>query len=241
MAKSKRKKREFLTAFSIIFILIFGLGLVSHLLPKAQFVGGEIVNGSGVVGASLSDILLSPILGFENAIEVCIFVLVLGGFLKVVESTKALETGIEVLVHKLKGKELVLIPILMFLFSVGGTTYGMLEETVGFYALLSATMVMAGMDTIVASAIVLLGAGSGVLGSTINPFAVGVAVSALPEGVVANQAIIIGIGVILWLTTYAISTFFVMRYAKKVIKRKGSTFLTLRERKNMQAEYGHAE
>ena len=58
MAKSKRKKREFLTAFSIIFILIFGLGLVSHLLPKAQFVGGEIVNGSGVVGASLSDILL---------------------------------------------------------------------------------------------------------------------------------------------------------------------------------------
>ncbi len=241
MAKSKRKKREFLTAFSIIFILIFGLGLVSHLLPKAQFVGGEIVNGSGVVGASLSDILLSPILGFENAIEVCIFVLVLGGFLKIVESTKALETGIEVLVHKLKGKELVLIPILMFLFSVGGTTYGMLEETVGFYALLSATMVMAGMDTIVASAIVLLGAGSGVLGSTINPFAVGVAVSALPEGVVANQAIIIGIGVILWLTTYAISTFFVMRYAKKVIKRKGSTFLTLRERKNMQAEYGHAE
>ena len=241
MAKSKRKKREFLTAFSIIFILIFGLGLVSHLLPKAQFVGGEIVNGSGVVGASLSDILLSPILGFENAIEVCIFVLVLGGFLKIVESTKALETGIEVLVHKLKGKELVLIPILMFLFSVGGTTYGMLEETVGFYALLSATMVMAGMDTIVASAIVLLGAGSGVLGSTINPFAVGVAVSALPEGVVANQAIIIGIGVILWLTTYAISTLFVMRYAKKVIKRKGSTFLTLRERKNMQAEYGHAE
>lgn len=99
MAKSKRKKREFLTAFSIIFILIFGLGLVSHLLPKAQFVGGEIVNGSGVVGASLSDILLSPILGFENAIEVCIFVLVLGGFLKIVESTKALETGIEVLVH----------------------------------------------------------------------------------------------------------------------------------------------
>ena len=82
--------------------------------------------------------MLSPILGFENAIEVCIFVLVLGGFLKIVESTKALETGIEVLVHKLKGKELVLIPILMFLFSVGGTTYGMLEETVGFYALLSA-------------------------------------------------------------------------------------------------------
>ena len=238
MAKSKRKKHEFLTAFSIIFILIFGLGLLSHLLPKADFVGDVIVNGSGVVGASLSDILLSPILGFENAIDVCIFVLVLGGFLKIVANTEALETGIKVLVKKLKGKELVLIPILMFLFSIGGTTYGMLEETVGFYALLSATMVMAGMDTLVASAIVLLGAGSGVLGSTINPFAVGVAVSALPEGLVANQALIIGIGSLLWLTTYLISTLFVLSYARKVIKRKGSTFLSLRERRNMAVEYG---
>lgn len=241
MAKSKRKKREFLTAFSIILILIFGLGIVSHLLPKAEFVGDAIVNGSGVVGATLSQVLLSPILGFENAVDVCIFLLVLGGFLKIVEKSQALETGIKVLVNKLKGRELVLIPILMFLFSLGGTTYGMLEETVGFYALLSATMVIAGMDTLVASAIVLLGAGSGVLGSTINPFAVGVAVSALPEGVAVNQAVIIGLGVVLWLTTYAISTLFVMNYAKKVIKRKGSTFLTLRERKNMQLEYGTSD
>ena len=63
----------------------------------------------------------------------------------------------------MKGNELALIPILMFIFSIAGTTYGMLEETVGFYALLAAAMVMAGMDTVVSSAIVLLGAGSGVL------------------------------------------------------------------------------
>lgn len=237
MPQSKKKK-GFLTAFSIIFILIFALGILSHFLPKAEFVNGEIVNGSGVVGASLSQILLSPILGFENAIDVCIFVLILGGFLAIVNRTEALETGIKVLVKKLNGHELVLIPILMFLFSIGGTTYGMLEETVGFYALLSATMVMAGMDTLVASAIVLLGAGSGVLGSTINPFAVGAAVSALPKGVDVNQGIIIGIGLILWITTYLISTFFVMNYARKVIKKKGSTFLSLRERKNMEMEYG---
>ena len=244
---AKKKRKGFLTAFSIIFILIFVLGIVSHFLPKAEFVTNaegveEIVNGSGVVGATLSEILLSPILGFENAIDVCIFVLILGGFLAIVARTEALETGIKVLVKKLKGHELVLIPILMFIFSIGGTTYGMLEETVGFYALLSATMVMAGMDTIVASAIVLLGAGSGVLGSTINPFAVGAAVSALPEGVVVNQGLIIGIGVILWLTTLIISILFVMAYARKVIKKKGSTFLSLRERKNMEEEYGaHAD
>lgn len=235
---NKKKRKGFLTAFSIIFILIFALGIISNFLPKADFVGKEIVNGSGVVGASLSEILMSPILGFENAIDVCIFVLILGGFLKVVAKTEALETGIQVLVRKLKGRELILIPILMFIFSVGGTTYGMLEETVGFYALLSATMVAAGMDTVVASAIVLLGAGSGVLGSTINPFAVGAAVSALPEGIAVNQGLIIGLGTILWLTTLGISIFFVMRYAKKVIEKKGSTFLSLREQKAMEEEYG---
>ena len=181
---------------------------------------------------------MAPILGFENAIDVSIFVLVLGGFLATVARTNALETGIQVLVKKLKGNELTLIPILMFIFSIGGTTYGMLEETVGFYALLATAMVMAGMDTIVSSAIVLLGAGSGVLGSTINPFAVGAAVSALPEGIEVNQGLIIMIGVVLWLSTLLISIAFVRNYAKKVIKKKGSTILSLRERKEMEMEYG---
>ena len=104
----QRKKKGFLTAFSIIFILIFALGILSHLLPAAQFKGDAIVNGSGVVGAKLSEILLSPILGFANAIDVCLFVLILGGFLKIVGKTEALETGIQVLVKKLKGKELIL-------------------------------------------------------------------------------------------------------------------------------------
>lgn len=239
MAKNKKRK-GFITAFSIILILIFLLGGITYLLPEAKFIGESIVDGSGVVRATIPDIIMAPILGFENAIDVSIFVLVLGGFLATVARTQALETGIQVLVKKLKGNELKLIPILMFIFSIGGTTYGMLEETVGFYALLAAAMVMAGMDTIVSSAIVLLGAGSGVLGSTINPFAVGAAVSALPEGIEVNQGIIILIGVILWLTTLTISIFFVRSYAKKVIAKKGSTILSLRERKEMEMEYGAA-
>ena len=235
---AKKKRKGFITAFSIILILIFMLGGITYLLPEATFIGDNLVDGSGVVRATLPDILMAPILGFENAIDVSIFVLVLGGFLATVARTQALETGIQVLVKKLKGNELKLIPILMFIFSIGGTTYGMLEETVGFYALLAATMVMAGMDTVVSSAIVLLGAGSGVLGSTINPFAVGAAVSSLPEGIAVNQGLIILIGVILWLSTLTISILFVRSYAKKVIKKKGSTILSLRERKEMEMEYG---
>lgn len=235
---AKKKSKTMLSAFSIILILIFGLGILSHILPDAQFVGEEIVNGSGTVGATLSDILMSPILGFESAVDVAIFVMILGGFLAIINRTGALETGIRVLVQKLKGKEIILIPILMFIFSVGGTTYGMLEETVGFYVLLAATMMAAGMDPLVGSAVILLGAGSGVLGSTINPFATGAAVSALPETVAVNQGLIILIATFLWLTTLGISIFFVMSYAKKVQEDKGSTFLSLREQKAAEKKFG---
>ena len=235
---AKKKSKVMLSAFSIILILIFGLGILSHLLPNAEFVGEEIVNGSGTVGASLSDILLSPILGFESAVDVAIFTLVLGAFLSIINRSGALETGVKVLVQKLKGRELVLIPILMLIFSIGGTTYGMLEETVGFYVLLAATMMAAGMDPLVGSATILLGAGSGVLGSTINPFATGAALSALPESVAFNQGLVILIATFLWLTTLLISVIFVMSYAKKVKEDKGSTFLSLREQKAAEKKFG---
>ena len=234
----KKKSKAMLSAYSIIMILIVLLAILSHVLPAAKFVGEDIVNGSGTVGATLSQVLMAPILGFEDAVDVAIFIMMLGGLLKIIDKTKALETGIKVLVQKLKGKELWLIPILMFIFSICGTTYGMLEETVGFYVLLAATMFAAGMDPLVGSAVILLGAGSGVLGSTINPFATGVALSALPDGVAASQGIVLLIAVVLWLTTYAISTLFVLAYAKKVKKDKGSTILSLREQQQAEKRFG---
>ena len=212
-------------------------------LEECEEANGEgacvLVDGSGVVGAKLFQILKAPILGFADAIDVCIFVMVLGGFLAVMAKTKALETGIKILVKKLKGKEYLLILLLMFIFSILGTTYGFLEESVGFYVLIAATMFAAGMDPLVGVATILLGAGSGVLGSTINPFATGVAVSAMKDaGIEFNNGTVIFIGVVLWLTTLAISAFFVMRYAKKVQRDKGSTFLSLREQAAAEKKYG---
>lgn len=236
---AKKKTKVMLSSFSIILILIFGLGILSHVLPDAQFVGDQIVNGSGTVGAKLSQVLMSPILGFEDAIDVGIFIMMLGGLLAVINKTGALETGIKVLVRKLKGRELLLIPILMFIFSICGSTYGMLEETVGFYVLLAATMMAAGMDPLVGAAVILLGAGSGCLGSTINPFATGVALSALPEGVTANHGLVLLIATFIWLTTLGICILFVMNYAKKVKKDKGSTILSLREQKQAEKKFGN--
>ena len=76
---------------------------------------------------------MAPFNGFKEAIDVCIFILLLGGFLGVVTKTGALDAGVGSLVKKLKGNETLLIVVLMVLFSIGGTTYGMAEETVAFY------------------------------------------------------------------------------------------------------------
>ena len=171
---------------------------------------------SEVTGASFADVLTSPVLGFSSAMQVCVFVLVLGGFLAMVNKTGALDTGVATLVRALKGRELVLIPILML--------------TVPFYILLAATMYAAGFDTLTGALVVLLGAGAGCIGSTVNPFSVGVATAALTDmGIAIDQGVIIGFGLVLFVIAEAISIFFVMRYAKKVKADKGSTFLSLQE------------
>lgn len=166
----------------------------------------------------------------KGAIDVALFVLIIGGFLGVVTKTGALDAGVGALVKKLKGKELMLIPVLMCLFSLGGTSFGMAEESLAFYALITATMMAAGFDPLVGTATLLLGCGVGVLGSTVNPFAIGAAVSAAGAvGVEINQGIIIALGIALWLVTLVISIIYVMRYAKRVYAHKKATILSKHE------------
>ena len=210
-----KKKRKMLTSFSIIFILLALVAIISILLNGTSF-HYEDIQGT-VTGATLGSFTMASVNGFKDAVDVCLFVMVLGGFLGIVNKTDALATGIDVLVAKMNGNELKLIPILMAIFAFGGTTYGMCEETVGFYALLSATMIAAGYDSLSGAMIVLLGAGVGCLGSTVNPFATGIASSALTDmGIKVNQAVVIGLGLVLLVVSYAIAVFFVLQYAKRV-------------------------
>lgn len=241
--KTKKQKKT-LSAFTILLIILVALAIVTIIMGAvgASYTDPNTGETSFVQGATLSGILTAPILGFQDAIGVCLFVLILGGFLGIITETGALDAGIAALVRKLHGNEVILIPILMVIFSIGGTTYGMCEETVPFYLLLAATMVAAGFDSLTGAAVVLLGAGCGVLGSTVNPFAVGVAVDALnSQGIAANQAVIMVIGLILWAATLIPSILFVMHYAKKVKADKGSTFLSLQEQEDMMNEWGMTE
>lgn len=233
MTETAKKNRGMPSSFTILLALLAIVAVITVIVSGTS--------GGAVTAARLSDFCTAPIKGFADALPVCLFVMILGGFLGMMTETGALDNGIAVLVQKLKGNEIMLIPVLMFIFSLGGTTYGMCEETVPFYALLAATMMAAGFDPMVGAATVLLGAGCGCLGSTVNPFAVGAAVDALTGvGIEVNQSIIIGLGAVLWIVTTAMSIVFVMNYAKKVKADKGSTILSMQELKDAEEAHGKA-
>ena len=233
MTETAKKKRGMPSSFTILLLLLAIVAVITVIVSG--------VSGGAVTAARPSDFFTAPVKGFADALPVCLFVMILGGFLGMMTETGALDNGIAVLVKKLKGNEIMLVPVLMIIFSLGGTSYGMCEETVPFYALLAATMMAAGFDPMVGAATVLLGAGCGCLGSTVNPFAVGAAVDALKGvGIEVNQTIIIGLGVVLWLVTTAISIVFVMSYAKKVKADKGSTILSMQELKDAEEAHGAA-
>ena len=233
MTETAKKKRGMPSSFTILLALLAIVAVITVIVSGTS--------GGAVTAARLSDFCTAPILGFADALPVCLFVMILGGFLGMMTETGALDNGIAVLVQKLKGNEIMLIPVLMLIFSLGGTTYGMCEETVPFYALLAATMMAAGFDPMVGAATVLLGAGCGCLGSTVNPFAVGAAVDALTGvDIAVNQSIIIGLGAVLWLVTTVMSIVFVMNYAKKVKADKGSTILSMQELKDAEEAHGKA-
>ncbi len=146
--------------------------------------------------------------------EIFLFVLVMGAFIAVTMKTGAIELGIKRLALRFRNSPTWLIVILMAVFALGGTTYGMWEETLGFYTLMIALVIAMGFDRMVGVAIIFLGAGTGVLASTVNPFATGV----------ASDAADIGIGdglplrVLMWLVLVAIAILYVLRYANRVKK-----------------------
>jgi len=242
-----RKKRFTLpSAYTILFILIVLAAIATWVVPAGTYDlndAGEPIPGTyHEVESKPADILvdsltapINGLYGIENekgninyynsgtlfgAIDVALFIIVIGGFLGVTMKTGAIQAGIGKLVGRLRGRERLMIPILMTVFAIGGTTYGMAEESLAFYALVITVMIAAGYDALTGAAVVLLGCGIGTLGSTINPFATGIASGfarvPLSDGLVGRLIILI-VGL-------AIGIFFVLRYADRV-KKDPSTSL----------------
>jgi uncharacterized ion transporter superfamily protein YfcC len=226
------------SAYTILFALIVIMAIATWIIPAGAYdldpdgapIPGTYHEVEGKPQRILIDSLTAPInglYGIENgkgnisyynsgvlfgAIDVALFIIVIGGFLGVTMQTGAIQAGIGSLVERLRGRERWMIPILMCVFALGGSTYGMAEESLAFYVLVISVMIAAGYDALTGAAVVLLGCGIGTLGSTINPFATGIAsgFAGIPisDGLLSRLIILI-VGL-------AIGIFFVMRYADRV-------------------------
>jgi hypothetical protein len=231
MPSAEKPGFRFPSAFTILFALIILVAALTWIIPAGQYerIPSEALGRDVPVAGSFApadpnpqgffDIILAPIAGFydpleytANAIDVSLFVLIIGGFIGVVTATGAIDAGIARAMVRLKGRENWMIPFLMALFALGGTTYGMAEETLAFYVLLIPVMIAAKYDALTAVAVILLGAGVGVLGSTINAFSTVIASDAAGVSFADGLLLRLAILVVCWAVTVA----FVMRYAARV-------------------------
>lgn len=207
-AKAK-KRRKFIMPSA--FAMLFGIILVLIILTWIPAISDR--------PAGILDLFFVAVKGLQEKIEIIVFILVLGGFLNVVMQSQALEAAIAGLLRKLKGKEIWIIPIVMTLTSIGGTTFGMVEETLAFYPIIIPVMVAAGFDVMTGILTVLLGAGVGCLGSTLNPFAIGIAVDETKKaGVDIGTTAGITWRTISWILITAAAIGYVIWYAKRVKK-----------------------
>ena len=208
------------TAYTILFLLLILVAAATWIIPAGSY---DYVDGVPVAGTyhtveqnpqGVGDVLKAAFSGFYDAVDVCIFILMVGGFLGVVMKTGAVDAGVGNVIRLLGGREKWLIPILMLLFGLGGTTYGMWEETMAFYPLLIPVFLAAGYDAVVGISVILLGAGAGVIASTVNPFATGIAAGF--AGVSLGEGIVLRL--LEWVAFEAAAIWFVMAYAAKVKK-----------------------
>ncbi len=214
------KKFRMPTAYTILFLLLILVAASTWVIPAGAYqrAGEEETPVAGTYQTvdpqpqGAGDVILASFQGFYDAADVALFILMVGGFLGVVMKTGAIDAGVGNVIRLLGGKEILLIPVLMILFSLGGTSFGMWEETMAFYPLLIPVFVSAGYDPLVGIAVVLLGSGAGVLASTVNPFATGIASGfagvSLGDGLITRLVMLVLFD--------AVAIWYVIAYARKV-------------------------
>lgn len=177
-------------------------------------------------------IIQAPLKGIYDTIDIILFVLVLGGFIAIFYESGALEKGIRSLSIRMKGKENSLIIIFTFLFALGGTTFGMAEETLAFYPLLVPIFLAAGFDLLVPVSVIFLGSNIGTMAAITCPFSVIIASNA--AGI--NWTLGSAGRIVMFVVCVGITIAYILRYAKK-IKRNPAASLVLKYDGHIESKF----
>lgn len=193
MGEKKTNKLHMPHVLTLIFLLIVAVAILTWVLPSGEFertlmdtsagersvaVAGtyhsinKVLNDGTNLRQGIGQVLMAPGKGIQQMVEVLAFVFIIGGVFQIMAKTNALNMGIQKIVKKLGVKEILIIPILMLLFGLGGSTFGMSDELVPFYLLIMPIMFTMGYDSMTTFMTVCLSATVGYAASTVNPFCV---------------------------------------------------------------------
>lgn len=226
------------TTLAIVTVLVWIAALFIPPGRYAQDADGSPIPGSYqrvesplTTGERIEQLVLAPVNGIYGLLSVergvvdprtvgrlfgqvgvIVFIMAIGAFISISFATRALEVGVGALAHRLRTRGWLLITAVMVLFSLLGSTMGFSVETLGFYALFIPLMGALGYDRLATAAMIIVGAGVGVMASTVNPFSIGVAAG--EAGVGIGDGIVLRL--ILWVVLTAMAVGWVLRYAARV-------------------------
>ena len=178
------------------------------------------------------EVLLAPITGVYDTIDIILFVFILGGIIGVLNHMGAFTAGIASLSKLTNGKEYILIVFITFLISLGGTTFGLAEETIALYPIMVPIFLAAGYDVLVCIAAIYMGSSIGTMFPTVNPFSAGVASNA--AGISFTEGM--GFRLAGLIIATLITVIYILRYAKKV-KADPSKSLVFADKARLDAKF----
>lgn len=222
----EKKKFKVPHTYVILFSVIIIMAILTYIIPAGEFdrvkdpnTGRTVVDPASFHTVEqnptkLFDLFKAVPKGMKDAASIVFFIFIVGGSFQIITATGAVEAGIGRVALTLKGKEKLLIPIFLALFSIAGGTFGMAEEAIVFVPIGIALARALGFDAITGTAMITLGAACGFTSGFMNPFTVGVA-----QGI-AELPLFSGIGfrLVILVIMLIVTAWYVMRYGNMVKK-----------------------
>lgn len=210
--------------YVILLTLIAVCSLLSYVIPAGQYdmmIAGdrEVVDAATYHTVESTPVTLMQLLsavprGMTQSAQIIFFIFIVGGAFAILEKTGAIEAGIGRVCQLLGKRTLLLLPVIVLLFSMGGAVFGMSEETIPFIPIFVSLCIAMGYDSITGTAIVFCGAAAGYAGAFMNPFTLQVA-----QGI-AGLPILSGMGyrIVMYISYLVLTCAFIMFYASRIKK-----------------------
>ena len=223
-AYSNINTRSFVVIAVLLLAILVFCGSLSYFIPQGSFAtdaSNNIIPGTyekgQVEGIAIWRVLTAPIRVFasEDAatiIMISVFLLIMSGVFNLLDKTNGIKTFIHYIMERLRGQGGLVVCIIVLIFMLFGSLFGMFEELVTLLPLMVVFMLSIKLDTMVGLGACLMAACFGFSTAIANPFSVGTA--AQLAGIHTSDGV--WLRVLFFVIVYALLCVFLLRYLKKI-------------------------